>query len=222
MAYPDEYLVFASRGDREPGVSSGGMQPGVINGGMPVKQIRGRLYAFDRSTGKPLWPDPALIDGYSLPSGQPPASPALWFVRQASERSRDARVGASIKASVLGIDRRTGRLLLNKTDLTSQVNFHEIVADPAARTVTFAIPGLLGDADVHRRAGSAGATGPGRRRLGRRRAPRRAGPGVARSLLDAISDGQPAPSPFEGDGPPAPPAEPAEKPAGKAPQDQPR
>jgi outer membrane protein assembly factor BamB len=131
LSSPDQFLLVTSKD-----VSN----RGTINGGLPVVPIQGRLYAFERQTGQPQWQSPATVEGYGLIANQPNDSPALWFVRQYTTRNAGAARTATLRAAVLCIDRRTGRLLFSKEDLQSQANFCEIVSDRASQTASMAIP----------------------------------------------------------------------------------
>jgi tetratricopeptide (TPR) repeat protein len=129
----DQYLLLTT---------SDGSRVGAVNGGLAVYPIRGRVYAFDRASGEPQWSSPARIEDYGLPSGQPEDSPVLWFVRQYTKRDAAATRAASLRTAIVCIDRRTGRLLLEKDELPSQANFCEIFANRSEQTSTLSIPGF--------------------------------------------------------------------------------
>ena len=175
----------------------------TINGGVPVERIQGRAYAFDRGTGQARWPAPAYLDGYSLPFWQPPDSPALWFLKQYSPRTLSSVPGADIKAAVLCLDRRTGRVLLSKDELQSQVTVHEIEANQAAQSCSLSLSGYsvtltFTDDPIPPEEANRTTASPVEKRADQVRE-------FANALMDALSTGKPAPSPFD-DEPAQPPS----------------
>lgn len=109
-----------------------------IPGGDTSKLVTGRLYAFDRATMKPSWPAPAYISQYGLPLDQPSELPILTFLRQtvptADAPSREART------SVLVLDRRDGRILLERDGIRiPQTNVYQQVGSLAEQSITLTL-----------------------------------------------------------------------------------
>ena len=73
------------------------------------------VYAFHRPTGQPQWQVPAVIQGYSVPLNQPPGLPVLAFVRQFKRSQGEGRPRSQL--AVLCLDKRDGRILLDRDDL---------------------------------------------------------------------------------------------------------
>jgi outer membrane protein assembly factor BamB len=184
--------------------SSDSSARGTMNGGVPVIPITGRMYAFSRETGEPLWQVPAFLDDYGFPMDQPAASPVLWFFRQYAAKDRQLTPVSTIRASVACVDRRSGRLLLEAKDLQSQANFHETLADRDQQLVRLVIPGYTfritftdkptPPSPTAQTGSSASAIQPDPSRLGR----------IVNSLLEGDANEQP----FD----PSPEAQPVEKP----------
>jgi outer membrane protein assembly factor BamB len=138
-----QYVLIASQ---EMTDSPDGMvvHPVTTLGGIQQNRVHGRVYAFDRRSGKSQWQVPAFVAQHCLPPDQPAESPLLVFVRN---RTRTVGGNAARAAgSVLCLDRRDGRLVwdsdnetANERRIISQVNFCEIVADPAKWAVTLAV-----------------------------------------------------------------------------------
>ncbi len=115
------------------------VHPVTTLGGMSQNRVHGRVYAFDRRTGKSQWQVPAFVAQHCLPPDQPAESPLLVFVRNRTRTTGGSSRGAG---SVLCLDRRDGRIVwdsdnetANERRILSQVNYCEIVADPAKRSV---------------------------------------------------------------------------------------
>lgn len=124
-----QYLMqmetIGDKGDVLPRVT---VQP--VPGGDTSRLVTGRLYAFDRATMKPAWQSPAYISQYGLPLDQPTELPIIVFLRQlvptADAPSRETRSG------VLVLDRRDGRMLLERDNIRiQQTNVYHLVAKPA-------------------------------------------------------------------------------------------
>jgi len=110
--------------------------PGGLN--MPV--ITGRVYCFDRHTGKRVWGEPQRIEQFALWLGQPSELPVLTFVRTSGAGVSTSR--RSQTTSVLAIDKRTGRIVLQEENVGPAVpNSFETSGDPATNTVTLSLPG---------------------------------------------------------------------------------
>jgi outer membrane protein assembly factor BamB len=123
-----QYLLLASqdRGQMIPG----GLMPLQ---GMQQRGVHGRMYAFDRGTGKLQWQTPAFISHHYLPSEQPTESPLFFFVAKRESNNRRT-------TNLLVLDRRTGRNVYQK-ELNGQAMSCEIAADSTKQTTTLALFG---------------------------------------------------------------------------------
>jgi hypothetical protein len=72
---------------------------------------------------------------------QPSNSPALWFVRNVSNSQTVLSPDNVKQASVLCIDRRDGRVLYSKEDISTQVNEFNVVSNQSGTTSTITLPG---------------------------------------------------------------------------------
>jgi outer membrane protein assembly factor BamB len=112
-----------------------------INGGLnndPL--ISGRIYAFDRTSGKTLWPRPVVVQQQGLVLTQPCELPLLFFL---SSRTRNNPAGQpEARSGVQVIDKRNGRVWFKREDLPLITNF-EISGDREAKTVTLLLPGTM-------------------------------------------------------------------------------
>jgi outer membrane protein assembly factor BamB len=105
----------------------------------PNNIVSGRMYAFARQTGKPLWPKPVTLSQQGLLLSQPRSLPAFVFARQIHTTSPVNQREA--KMSVLCIDKRSGRVLYQNDQLPgSTIASFEIAGDPVAHTVTVSLP----------------------------------------------------------------------------------
>ncbi|HRX82657.1 MAG TPA: hypothetical protein P5307_26505, partial [Pirellulaceae bacterium] len=96
---------------------------------------------IDRQTGRLRWQVPAFIDEHGFVLQQPSNSPALWFVRNVSN-SQNVLAPDNVKqASVLCIDRRDGRVLYSKEDISTQVNEFNVVSNESGTKSTISLPG---------------------------------------------------------------------------------
>jgi len=138
VSSPEEYLVFA-----ETHVAVDTSQTRTITAPHQLNApiINARVYAFDRVTGASLWQIPAMIEENGLPLHQPNTSPALWFVRSISTQRTRLTPQNSNRASVLCIDRRSGRILFQKDDIATQPNEYNILVDGREATSTLILPG---------------------------------------------------------------------------------
>ncbi|MEX0978583.1 MAG: hypothetical protein WDZ48_07015, partial [Pirellulales bacterium] len=104
--------------------------------------ISGHIYAFDRASGKKLWPAPVPVTQHGLLLSQPRDLPALVLVRQvhrsAASSSRDP------KLSVMCIDKRSGKIVYQRDDLPgTTVPICDLFGDPRAHTITISLPTRL-------------------------------------------------------------------------------
>ena len=134
-----QYILVASgpETDKLPDVM---VQP-IMSMAMPGVLVHGRVYAFDRQTGKPQWQTPAYVAQHGLPSDQPAEIPLLLFVRSMT-KTRGS--GASRwSCSVLALDKRDGRIVMEENNLhpssTGQASGCEVTANPDQKTVTLTV-----------------------------------------------------------------------------------
>ncbi|MFO0903009.1 MAG: PQQ-binding-like beta-propeller repeat protein [Pirellulales bacterium] len=76
----------------------------------------GRVYSFDRRTGKVRWPVPVNYEQFVLLTDQPADSPLMVFMRRRSGN----------QSSLLCLDRRDGRVVFFRDEVPVQANFYEI------------------------------------------------------------------------------------------------
>jgi hypothetical protein len=69
---------------------------------------------------------------------QPRETPVLLLLRQFTPPA--AQGPRREQTSILCLDRRNGQLLLDKTDIPTQTNAFEIIADRRKQTVTVVLP----------------------------------------------------------------------------------
>jgi tetratricopeptide (TPR) repeat protein len=101
--------------------------------------VNSRVYAFDRKTGKLLWPAPVELEQFSLPLQQPTEIPVLTLLR----RIRKTVPGQSTKpsCSVLCLDKRTGQVLLRDDEIPALTHTFDIVANREAAEMSLMLPG---------------------------------------------------------------------------------
>src|SRR4029453_6941253 len=75
-----------------------------------------------------------------LPPDQPTESPLLLFLRNRTDSNNG---GGNTKASVLALDRKSGRIVYENDNVSALAMSCDIVADPAKQTVTLAIFGQM-------------------------------------------------------------------------------
>ncbi len=133
----DSYLLVVNTATRhEPNVA---VQPIPA---APNSLVSGRIYAFNRTTGKMMWPAPVAVSQQGLLMTQPSALPVLVLASQVHRagpgNSRDPKI------SVLCIDKRTGRVVYQNDQLPgSTIAAFDVVGDPVAHTVTILLPSRL-------------------------------------------------------------------------------
>jgi outer membrane protein assembly factor BamB len=133
----DQYVIATNRIDQLP-ANQPQIQIRSIATGGDVPLVTGQLYAFDRRTGQPSWPAPIAIDQFGLPMGQPRETPVLLLLRQFTPPA--AQGPRREQTTVLCLDRRDGKPLLDKTDVPAQTTVFELVADRLKQTVTIRLP----------------------------------------------------------------------------------
>ncbi|MDX1945761.1 MAG: PQQ-binding-like beta-propeller repeat protein [Pirellulaceae bacterium] len=126
----EQYTLIASQETTEspPGMT---IQP-ITTAGSQQTRVHGRVYAFDRRTGKMRWQVPAFVAWHFLPQDQPTETPLLFFIRNSNKQ------GGSNKwiTSVLCLDKRDGRIVWENEGAAAQTNHCELIADPLKKTVT--------------------------------------------------------------------------------------
>jgi outer membrane protein assembly factor BamB len=132
MRSRDQYLLLASQDGGPSGGST--LQPLPIAGSMHAAAMHGRVYAFDRTTGKLAWQTAAFVSHHFLPPDQPTESPLLLFVAQRNANNKSS-------AAVLALDRRTGHGVYEKDLNGSPATTCEIAADAEKQTVTLSLIG---------------------------------------------------------------------------------
>jgi hypothetical protein len=137
LASRDQYLVATNRVDQLP-ANQPPIQIRSITTGGEVPLVTGQLYAFDRRSGKPSWPAPVPIEQFGLPMDQARETPVLLLLRQFTPAA--AQGPRREQTSILCLDRRDGKPLLDKTDVPSQTNLFELIADRRKQTVTISLP----------------------------------------------------------------------------------
>ena len=98
--------------------------------------VSGRLYAFDRETGKQRWPTAATIHQHGILLDAPAETPCFVFARRVQETFPKTGV---LKSSLLCIDKRDGRVVYDSDDL-QHFNNLELRTDQSARTLTLIMP----------------------------------------------------------------------------------
>ena len=99
--------------------------------------VIGRVYAFDRATGKKQWSVAADVQRQGLLLNQPADLPVLTFVRQIYDPAK----GGAARSGVLCLDKRTGRAAFLDDNIAGQFNnMFEIVGDREAHTVAMTYP----------------------------------------------------------------------------------
>jgi outer membrane protein assembly factor BamB len=132
IPYEDSYLILTNSPLRIP-VNSNQANPVTGSGDKPI--MRGRLYAIDRQ-GKLLWPEAVKITNQHLIAGQAKGFPVLVFASQIYEVPPNKP--GKIRLAVQLIDKRTGRVALDKPDLP-QPGFFKVSADPEKKTMQIAL-----------------------------------------------------------------------------------
>jgi hypothetical protein len=94
--------------------------------------VSGSVYAFDRQTGKPLWPYPATLEQWGLPLTQPMDLPVLVFARRVTEKTKGNRT----RLSFLFMDKRTGQLVVDPEPLDIREYHFQLEGDEENKRVT--------------------------------------------------------------------------------------
>jgi outer membrane protein assembly factor BamB len=104
--------------------------------------IDGDIHAFDRRTGESQWQSPAVMEGYGLPLDQASDLPVLTFIRREVEASN--RGGRRGTLRILCIDRRDGRLLMERDNINVTYGSFYVAGDPASHTVSIRLLNVHG------------------------------------------------------------------------------
>ncbi len=136
MRSQDQYLVLAGRQVTvEPNSPAARIRSVKLGSAVPM--LTARIYAFDRTSGKMSWEQPVSIDRYGYHSAQPSESPILLFLRHYTPVVAEGTPRQH--TSVLCLDRRDGRLLVEKDDIDSLTYTFDLIANREKQTVTVAL-----------------------------------------------------------------------------------
>ncbi len=133
----DQYLVATNRVAETPADGTP-FQIRSVSGGGEVPLVTGQLYAFQRRTGKSSWPAPVAIERFGFPLDQPRETPVLLFLRHSAPAATQGP--RREQTTVLCLDRRDGKPLLDKAEIPAQTNTFDVVADRRNQTVTIGLP----------------------------------------------------------------------------------
>jgi len=100
--------------------------------------ISGKLYGFDRQTGKALWPKPVTVNGQSLPLGQARELPLVMFM--VNEHKGPANRNSKSETKILCVDKQTGRTVMSVDGLGMLPRYYQIRGDVATNQVRIDIP----------------------------------------------------------------------------------
>lgn len=115
----EQYLLFANeRPDWDH----------VVDPGSGRLYVNGRVYGFDRATGKSQWP-PRRIERQGYDPHQPSGLPIVVFYSQAFERAPNAAVGTN-RVYLQCLDRRTGRIVYSDERTNQGFTHFDIVVHP--------------------------------------------------------------------------------------------
>ena len=133
----DQLVLLASQEQGEP--TGNVMTQPLQTANNPLGRMHGRVYAFQRKTGKLQWQSPAFISQQGMPPDQPAESPLLFFVRNRTEAGRG---NTKSTASVLALDRRDGRPVYENDAVLPQIaNNCEVSVEPTKQSVTLSLYG---------------------------------------------------------------------------------
>lgn len=96
--------------------------------------VTGRLYAFDRATGKQQWPAPAAVEQHGLLLNSPAELPVIVFLRMVQPNPGSAH------GSMLCIDKRTGRMVYEFDELPQMMANYDLSGDAKEKTVSVTTP----------------------------------------------------------------------------------
>ncbi len=96
--------------------------------------VTGRLYAFDRATGKQRWPAPAAVEQHGLLLNSPAELPVIVFLRMVQPNPGTAH------GSVLCIDKCSGRMVYEFDELPQMMANYDLSGDAKEKSVTITTP----------------------------------------------------------------------------------
>jgi outer membrane protein assembly factor BamB len=102
--------------------------------------LTGRVYAFHKTTGEPLWQVPATIRHRGLHSMQHADLPVLVFVQNVLRADSDAEKG---QTTVMCLDKRTGEMVYRNDSIrfTPRSNFdYQVEGFFGSNTITISLP----------------------------------------------------------------------------------
>lgn len=133
----DQYILATNRSvSTQPNSTAATIR--AISSGTAMPLVTGNVYAFERTSGKPSWDAPVAIERFGLPMGQPTESPVLLFLRHM--RPATSSGSTRYQTSILCIDRRNGKTLVQKDDIPAQTYTYDVIADRQKQTVTASLP----------------------------------------------------------------------------------
>ena len=94
--------------------------------GANTQLFTGRVYAFDRQSGKQAWASPAYVSQHGYVLEQPADLPVLLFLRHATPAKGS---GAKTFTSVLCLDKRNGQAVLDANEFPTPIHAYEVSAD---------------------------------------------------------------------------------------------
>jgi hypothetical protein len=97
------------------------------------------VYAFDRASGKPMWPAPARLSHQLLVTDLPTELPILVLARN-PQNIADSRP-QQVQGAILCLDKRTGRVLYEDDKLPPQVvTAIDALGNPDDHTIALQMP----------------------------------------------------------------------------------
>jgi outer membrane protein assembly factor BamB len=131
-----QYLLVTNSPPRAEDVQANvNVQPAP--GGLNNPAVNGRVYAFDRQTGKPMWAEPFSVKQQGLVLTQPSEMPLLFFL---SHRHTANNVGHETRTSVLCLDKRNGQMVYRNDSIGTVINNFEIIGSRTDDTVALLLP----------------------------------------------------------------------------------
>ena len=107
-------------------------------GGLNNPLIHGRVYAFNRLTNEKMWSEPVRVKNHGLLLAQPSELPVLVFLRSVH---RNIGGHHEPRASILVIDKRTGRTAFKHDELRMNISNVEFIGEREDNTVSLLMPG---------------------------------------------------------------------------------
>jgi outer membrane protein assembly factor BamB len=126
----DHFVLFANNVSQHD-VAVSNVNPIPYNYTNPFNpRINGRIYGFDRQTGKQLWTTAVARQGIFLE--QPSELPVIFMAATTYEQNVPTR---QLTLSLLCLDKRTGRTVHGKTAAASTIGYFELIGDSDKKTV---------------------------------------------------------------------------------------